>query len=117
MYLHPPLPSMVTTVTATASSPRKRRRWGAGPHIHLCPTMGAPAKACGRTYNIACGKSISLNELVGHINELTETGLEPVYAKERPGDIRHSLADISLARKWLGYEPQRWGSGTVSRER
>ena len=31
---------------------------------------------------------------------------EPVYANERPGDIKHSLADISLARKKLGYQPE-----------
>jgi UDP-glucose 4-epimerase len=59
----------------------------------------------GSVYNVACGERVTLNRLVAELRELTGSPLEPVYAAARPGDIRHSLADLSLARAELGYEP------------
>ena len=56
-------------------------------------------------FNIACGKRISLNELAGMIMEIVGRKVEPVYDKPRAGDIRDSLADISAARKAIGYNP------------
>ncbi len=56
-------------------------------------------------YNIGSGKKISINMLLDMINRIAGKSLEPVYAEPRPGDIEHSLADISLARKGLGYNP------------
>jgi len=58
----------------------------------------------GQVFNIACGERISLNELVTELRSLTGRDLEPVHEPARPGDIRHSLADISRAREALGYE-------------
>jgi UDP-glucose 4-epimerase len=55
--------------------------------------------------NIAVGRSHTLNELVRTLGELLETDLEPDYAPPRPGDVARSLADISLARELIGYEP------------
>ncbi|HET9719230.1 MAG TPA: SDR family oxidoreductase [Solirubrobacteraceae bacterium] len=66
--------------------------------------MDAP-EAPGRVYNIACGERITLNALVGALQELLGTDLAPIHALPRPGDIRHSLADLSRARAELGYEP------------
>ncbi len=60
----------------------------------------------GETFNIACGDRISLNELIAELRELTGKQVEPIYAEPRPGDVRHSLADISRARAALGYEPR-----------
>ena len=57
-------------------------------------------------FNIASGQNTSINELAAKIIELTGKDFEPVYTDERPGDIKHSLADISLARKKLGYKPE-----------
>lgn len=57
------------------------------------------------TYNIGSGKKISINMLLDMINKIAGKSLEPVYAEPRPGDIEHSLADISLAGKGLGYNP------------
>lgn len=68
--------------------------------------MIAPEQACGKVYNIACEERTSLNELVEHINVILNTDFKPVYEEERPGDIKHSLADISLARKYLNYKPR-----------
>lgn len=68
--------------------------------------MEAPIEACGKVYNIACGERTSLNGLVENINVILNTNLDPIYDKERPGDVAHSLADISLAGKYLGYTPK-----------
>lgn len=56
------------------------------------------------TYNIGSGKSITINELAQTILKLTDRNLPPVYEKPRPGEVRHSLADITKA-KSFGYEP------------
>jgi UDP-glucose 4-epimerase len=66
----------------------------------------------GRAYNIACGERVTLNDLVTELRELTGSDVEPEYAPARPGDVLHSLADISRAREELGYEPAvRLGEG------
>jgi UDP-glucose 4-epimerase len=57
------------------------------------------------TFNIACGRSITLNELIALLAELTGRTPTPAYVAPRPGDIRHSLADISKARSF-GYTPR-----------
>jgi len=62
--------------------------------------------ADGQALNIACGASISLLDLIAELNSLLGTNLEPVFAPERKGDVRHSLADIGPARARLGYEPR-----------
>jgi UDP-glucose 4-epimerase len=62
-------------------------------------------EAAGRAFNVACGDEHSLNELVATLNRLLGSEIEPVYRPPRPGDVRHSLADIGLARRLLGYEP------------
>jgi nucleoside-diphosphate-sugar epimerase len=67
--------------------------------------MDAPTSVCGGVYNVACGERVTLNRLVGELRDLIGCDVEPVYAAPRAGDIRHSLADLSLARAELGYEP------------
>jgi len=66
---------------------------------------GAADGVAGETFNVACGDRISLNALIAELRELTGKEIEPIYTDPRPGDIRHSLADISSARRALGYEP------------
>jgi UDP-glucose 4-epimerase len=65
----------------------------------------APA-AVGKVYNIGAGGRTSVLDLVEHLNQLLGTRVEPVFAPARPGDVRHSQADISRARRDLGYEPK-----------
>ena len=60
----------------------------------------------GEVMNVACGRSIDLNDLVSSINQILGSQLTPRYAPERVGDIRHSCADISKAVTKLGYKPQ-----------
>lgn len=60
----------------------------------------------GEVINIACGTSISLNELVQLINEELGTSIKPIYQESRPGDVKHSKADIAKAKDLIGYEPK-----------
>jgi nucleoside-diphosphate-sugar epimerase len=60
--------------------------------------------AVGQVMNVACGDRIDLNALVKKINVLLGTAIAPRYAESRPGDIKHSLADVSRAKELLGYQ-------------
>ena len=62
--------------------------------------------AAGRVFNAANGKATDLLTLLRVLNALLGTDVQPTHAEPRPGDVRESLADITLARKLLGYEPQ-----------
>ena len=64
------------------------------------------AAAPGRVYNIACGARITLNDLALELGRQMGTAIRPVHAAPRPGEVRHSLADIAAARADLGYEPR-----------
>ena len=57
-------------------------------------------------FNIACGKRISLNEIIALLNKILNKNIKPIYQSARKGDIKHSLADISKARKILKYQPK-----------
>ncbi|MBM3977763.1 MAG: SDR family oxidoreductase [Planctomycetes bacterium] len=61
--------------------------------------------APGEVINIGNGERISLLELYREIARLLGSTLEPQFAPDRPGDVRHSLASIAKARRLLGYEP------------
>ncbi|HOS81498.1 MAG TPA: SDR family oxidoreductase [Methanolinea sp.] len=56
-------------------------------------------------YNIGSGKETSINELATILMRLLRFRGQPVYAGGRPGDVMHSVADISRARSLLGWEP------------
>jgi len=66
----------------------------------------APAEACGRVFNIACGRRLDLNALAEALNGILGTQLTPVYESGRMGDVKHSLADIREAGRWLDYQPR-----------
>lgn len=76
----------------------------------LAATLGSSA-AVNQVYNVGAGERTTLNELYAYLRD----GLSqhrsviekpsPAYRDFRPGDIRHSLADISKARSLLGYSP------------
>lgn len=61
--------------------------------------------AVGQVLNLATGTQVTLLELVAEINNLLGTDIAPIFADERPGDIRHSRADISRARDLLDFTP------------
>jgi nucleoside-diphosphate-sugar epimerase len=62
----------------------------------------APGKVC----NIGCGERITLNLLIHLLEQITGIKAEVKYVSPKPGDVRHSLADIAAARCLLGYEPK-----------
>ncbi len=62
--------------------------------------------AAGQAVNISAATSVTVNQVVNEVRSLLGKDIEPVYAPPRPGDIKHSLADVSLARKLMNYEPQ-----------
>jgi UDP-glucose 4-epimerase len=62
--------------------------------------------APGKSFNVANGRTTDLLTLISAINKLLGTNVGAEHGPPRVGDIRDSLADISLARKVLGYEPQ-----------
>ena len=63
------------------------------------------ARASGAVINIADGKRTSLNDLWQNIRDIVGTDVEPSYAAAREGDVRHSVADLTLASDLLGYDP------------
>jgi len=65
----------------------------------------AAPEAPGKTFNIAGGKRYSLNDLVEKLNTIMGTALDPLYEEACLGDVKHSWANISLAKRHLGYEP------------
>jgi UDP-glucose 4-epimerase len=61
------------------------------------------AQVSGRVFNIACGSAVDLNQVVALIGDIVGRKVEPRHEAERPGDIKHSWADIGEARRRLGY--------------
>jgi len=61
--------------------------------------------AAGKTFNIGCGRQVPINELLNELEAILHSNATAIYKDARPGDIRHSWADISLARKYLDFEP------------
>ena len=62
-------------------------------------------KTSGEIINIACGEHMTINEIIARINKLTGKSVRPNYLDPRPGDIKHSWADIQLAGEVIGYRP------------
>jgi UDP-N-acetylglucosamine 4-epimerase len=59
----------------------------------------------GQVFNVACGDRITVNSMLQDINKITGKDIAPIYAPARAGDIKHSQADITLAKEHLGYKP------------
>jgi nucleoside-diphosphate-sugar epimerase len=69
--------------------------------------LAADAKFDGSpVVNIAFGQRTTINQVALILNELTHQNLTLVHGAPRPGDVRHSHADITVARKLLGYDPR-----------
>lgn len=63
-------------------------------------------KLDGEVFNIACGRRITINMLIQSINHLLSSNITPEYVETRPGDVKHSLANIGKAQQFLGYKPE-----------
>ena len=67
----------------------------------------APAsQVAGEMFNVATGTRVSLKETFQALKELTGYSGEPAFGPERAGDVKHSLADITRARRQFGYNPE-----------
>ncbi len=60
----------------------------------------------GEVINVACGRRVSLNQLVKILQDIVGSHVSPIYEEPRKGDVRHSLADIKRAKMLLNYEPK-----------
>jgi len=60
-------------------------------------------RVSGKVYNVACGNQVSLLEILRIAKGILSSEIEPIHSAPRPGDVRHSLADTSLAQADLGY--------------
>jgi nucleoside-diphosphate-sugar epimerase len=59
----------------------------------------------GEVINIACGQAVTVNEIIDMINNLLGKNVKPKYTDPRPGDVKHSLADITVAQRLIGFKP------------
>jgi nucleoside-diphosphate-sugar epimerase len=59
----------------------------------------------GEVFNVATNGRVSLNELLAVLKKILGSDAQPIYQPDRTGDVRHSQADISKARRMLGYQP------------
>ena len=66
----------------------------------------APHEAAGEVFNIAYGGREYLLDIYYNLTEALGVKVDPYFGPDRPGDIKHSNADISKAKKLLGYEPE-----------
>jgi UDP-glucose 4-epimerase len=62
--------------------------------------------AVGLYMNVACGERYSLNVLAKHLAGIMGKNIEPIYEKERTGDVKHSMADIARAQRLLSFSPR-----------
>ena len=65
----------------------------------------AAGGASGAAINLATGGRVTLNSLVEQLNAALGTDLPPIHSDERPGDIKHSRADVTKAKELLGFAP------------
>lgn len=73
--------------------------------VHANLNAATAPGAAGKVINVANGERITLNQLLHELKELTgNQHVTAEYLEPRVGDVRHSLADISMARELLGYE-------------
>lgn len=65
----------------------------------------ATKEACGQVYNIAFSERFTVNQMYNLMCQLLDVNIKPKYVEPRAGDIRHSLADISKAKRLIRYNP------------
>lgn len=70
-------------------------------NLLACKSPGA----VGETVNLATGGRVAILDLVTQLNAIMGTDVKPIHTDERPGDIKHSRADIGKARDLLGFAP------------
>jgi nucleoside-diphosphate-sugar epimerase len=72
---------------------------------NLLAAKAPAAQVAGEVFNVATGARFDLNQTFQLLKNITGYGGDVKYAPERPGDVKHSLADLSRTEKHLGYKP------------
>lgn len=75
--------------------------------VHANLLAAVASDAAGMIFNVGSGEPTTLLDLLTELNSLMGTNIEPIFAAARVGDVRDSLAEISLAKQVLGYQPIR----------
>jgi nucleoside-diphosphate-sugar epimerase len=73
--------------------------------VHANLLAARAPKTSGEVVNIACGEAITVNAIIDMINKIVGKDVKPIYADSRPGDVKHSLADIKKAQNIIGFNP------------
>ncbi|MFQ5423827.1 MAG: SDR family oxidoreductase [Phycisphaerae bacterium] len=73
--------------------------------IHANLLAASASETHGEVVNVACGERITVNAVIEQINTLLGKAVRAKHVDERPGDIKHSWADISLAERVIGFRP------------
>jgi nucleoside-diphosphate-sugar epimerase len=110
-----PYSGVISLFISALCDARQPTIYGDGEHTrdftYVANVVDGVLRACtaesakGEVINVATGGRISLNTLFKTIRELVRANIEPIYADPRPGDVKDSQADISKARRVLGYQP------------
>jgi UDP-N-acetylglucosamine 4-epimerase len=82
--------------------------------INIKGMLATNEDAKNKVYNVAVGENYSINYLYNKIKEYLKSDVKPIHRDSREGDVRNSLADISLAKELLNYEPTtKFDSGLI----
>jgi UDP-glucose 4-epimerase len=74
-------------------------------HANLLACQVPASQVAGKVFNIATGRRVDLNETFAILKQLIGYKGEVAFGPERAGDVKHSLADMASAEKYLGYKP------------
>jgi len=75
-------------------------------NVVVANLLAAQAKHTkGEVINVACGQAVTVNEIIDMINNLLDKNVKPTYTPPRPGDVKHSIADITAAKKLINFKP------------
>jgi UDP-glucose 4-epimerase len=72
---------------------------------NLLAARAEASRASGKSYNVGCGSRTSLLEIIGKLERMLGRPFERKHSPTRVGDVPHTLADVSAAKRDLGYEP------------
>ena len=74
--------------------------------VHANLLAAEAPEAPGKVFNVGCGSSVTVNQVIAAINRILGKNVRSKHEPPRAGDVMHSLADISAAKKFLGFEPK-----------
>ena len=110
-----PYSGVISVFISALCDGRRPTIYGDGEHTrdftYVANVVDGVLRACtadnasGEVINVATGGRISLNTLFTNVRDLVGAKVEPIYADPRAGDVKDSQADISKARRILGYQP------------